>query len=148
MSKKERLRLILSLIEEQEIDNQKELTDALLNAGLNVSQATVSRDINELNLVKVAGAKRKTRYAQGNIGDDKFSGKFAELFKQVSVSIASANNLIVIKTLSGNAGSAGMAIDAMQAPEILGTVAGDDTLLIITKSNKDAELLLKRLRNI
>lgn len=148
MTKKERLRLILTLIEENEIDNQKELTDALLSAGCDVSQATVSRDINELNLIKVAGAKRKTRYAQGSNGDEKFTGKFAELFKQVSVSIASANNLIVIKTLSGNAGAAGMAIDAMQAPEILGTVAGDDTLLIITKSNKDAELLLKRLRNI
>ena len=69
------------------------------------------------------------------------------LFKQVCQSIVAANNLIIIKTLIGNAGTAGMAIDQMQIPEILGTIAGDDTLLIVTRTNSDADALVKLLRN-
>lgn len=148
MTKKERLRLILDIIAEEEVDNQKDLTDILRLKGYDVSQATVSRDINELNLIKTSGTKKKFRYIQGGIEINTVSKKYVELFKQVSVSLTSANNLIVVKTLGGNAGTAGMAIDEMRFSEILGTVAGDDTLLIVTKSNAEAEVLVKKLRNI
>lgn len=148
MTKKERLKLISEIIESEEVDNQKDLTDILRKKGYDVSQATVSRDINELNLVKGAGTGKKFKYVKGFVANGSVSQKYIELFKQVSISLTSANNLIVVKTLSGNAGAAGMAIDEMRFTEILGTIAGDDTLLIITKNNADADVLIKKLRNI
>ena len=148
MSKKQRLKDIMILIEENEIDTQEELTEKLNGMGYNVSQATVSRDINELNLVKVLGSNKKFRYARGCADIKEIPKKYIELFKHVTVSFTLASNLIVLRTLSGNAGTAGMAIDAMKIDQILGTIAGDDTLLIITKTNSDAEKVIKTLRSI
>ena len=145
MSKKERLLAINNLINEFEIDTQEELTEKLNSLGFNVSQATVSRDINELNLIKVEGVNKKFKYKA--VDDNlNLSKKIVDLFKQITLSIACANNLIVIKTLAGNASSAGMAFDEMQFPQVLGTVAGDDTLLVIAKTNSDAEIIMKKLR--
>ena len=146
--KKKRHEMILNLIKENEISTQDELLELLIQNGFSVTQATVSRDINELNLVKGAGTGKKFKYVKGFVANGSVSQKYIELFKQVSISLTSANNLIVVKTLSGNAGAAGMAIDEMRFTEILGTIAGDDTLLIITKNNADADVLIKKLRNI
>lgn len=146
MAKIDRLEKIKSLITEYEISTQEELTDMLNNAGYNVSQATVSRDINKLNLVKSEGVQKKTKYVLGNEDKSSVSEKIIDLFKQITVSIASVGNLIVIKTLNGNGNSAGMAIDKMNFSEVLGTVAGDDTLLIVTKSEADANFIVKSLR--
>ena len=147
MSKKDRLNFIKKIILEKEISTQEELTDALINAGFDVSQATVSRDINELNLIKVEGVNKKFKYHTSEITGET-PQKIIDLFKNVTLSINSANNLIVVKTLSGNAGTAGMAIDHMQIPGVLGTIAGDDVLLIIAKSNSDADIIVKSLRTI
>lgn len=146
MTKKQRLNEILSLIEKNEIDTQEELTSYLNSLGYNVSQATVSRDINELNLIKTSGIEKKYKYAKPNVRGDEIPDKIISLYKHVVVSVSYANNLIVVKTLGGNAGSAGMAIDAMHFPEILGTIAGDDTLLVVTKTNADAETIVKSLK--
>lgn len=146
MTKKSRLDEILRLIDTFEIDTQEELTEKLNNLGYNVSQATVSRDINELNLIKISGAEKKYKYSKANLSNETIPSKIISLYKHVVTSVTYANNLIVIKTLGGNAGTAGMAIDAMHFPEILGTVAGDDTLLVIAKSNSDAETIVKSLR--
>ena len=148
MSKKSRLNEIINLITEFEIGTQEELTDILLNKGYDVSQSTVSRDIKELNLIKVECADKKYKYAKPVVSEEELSPQTVSLLKHIILSIDSANNLIVIKTLSGNAGAAGMAIDNMQFPQVLGTVAGDDTLLIITKTNADAEIILKSLRTL
>ena len=148
MTKKNRLDAILSLIQENEIDTQEELTFKLNQMGYKVSQATVSRDICELNIIKVEGFKKKFKYASANLKLKEVGENILNLFRQVVTSIVSANNLIVIKTLSGNAGSAAMAIDAMHIPEILGTIAGDDTLLIVSKTNNDAEIIVKYLKEI
>ena len=78
----------------------------------------------------------------------KNSKKIIDLFKQVSVSCVAAGNLIVLKTLSGNAGTAGVAIDQMHFPQVIGTVAGDDTLLVVAKTNSDADVIVKTLRNL
>lgn len=147
MTKKERLNYIVSLIKEQEISNQEELTEILNSRGFNVSQATVSRDINELNLIKVDGVNKKYKYFLPEIIGET-PQKIVDLFKNVTTSIHLANNLIVVKTLSGNAGTAGMAIDNMKIPSVLGTIAGDDVLLIIAKTNSDAEVVIKSLRSI
>ena len=148
MTKKERLNAILNIIKDQEISTQEELTDALNSAGYNVSQATVSRDINELNLIKSDGLNKKTRYVKPSMDKSRISEKMINLFKEVTISINSANNLVIVKTLEGSAQSVGMTIDGMNLPEILGTVAGDDTLLIITKTNKDADTVLESLRSL
>ena len=147
MTKKQRLNEILSLITDYEIGTQEELTDKLNALGYNVSQATVSRDINELNLIKKqTGLQKKYKYSIASVSGEEIPEKIITLYKNVTLSVSAANNLIVIKTLGGNAGTAGMAIDAMHFPEILGTIAGDDTLLIITKTNSDAETIVKSLR--
>ncbi len=148
MIKKDRHNDIVKLIKEFEISTQEELTDKLNELGYNVSQATVSRDINELNLIKTEGSEKKARYIKPSMDKTKVDEKILSLFKHVTLSITAANNLIIIKTLSGNGSSVGMAIDKMDFPEILGTVAGDDTLLIITKSNKDADAVVESLRTL
>lgn len=146
MTKKQRLEKICSLINEYEISTQEELTTKLNECGFNVSQATVSRDINELNLVKSDGAQKKSKYVRCLDVENEIPRKIIDLFKQITVSIATAGNLIVVKTLNGNGGAAGMAIDEMKFSKILGTVAGDDTLLIVTKNEADAEHIVKTLR--
>lgn len=148
MTKKERLNAILALIDKYEIDTQEELTSKLNQQNYNVSQATVSRDIAELNIIKISGIKKKFRYSCAKNQIKELPDKIINLFRQVITSIDSANNLIIIKTLSGNANTAGTAIDAMHIPQVMGTIAGDDTLLIVAKNQADAEIIVKNLRNI
>lgn len=148
MNRKERLSKILELISTYEVSTQEELTDKLLNEGLDVSQSTVSRDIKDLNLIKVEGVNKKFKYTKAVLSQNNISERTINLFKQTTISIECANNLIVLKTLSGNAGTAGMAIDEMNFPQVLGTIAGDDTVLIIAKTNSDAEIILKSLRTL
>ena len=146
MAKKDRLEKIKSLITEYEISTQEELTEMLNKEGYDVSQATVSRDINKLNLVKAEGLQKKTKYILGGAEKSNVSDKIIDLFKQITLSISSVNNLIIVKTLNGNGNSAGMAIDKMNFSEVLGTIAGDDTLLVVTKSEADANFIVKSLR--
>ncbi len=148
MVKKQRLDKILSLIEEYEFSTQEELTDKLNQLGYFVSQATVSRDINELNLTKEAGKTKKFKYVRPTGTKFDVPDKIIDLYKNITLSVTQANNLVIIRTLIGNGNSAGMAIDAMHFPQVLGTVAGDDTVLIVTKAEKDADVLVKTLRNI
>ena len=148
MNKKDRQKEIINLITEYEIDTQEELTDKLNEMGICITQATVSRDINELNLIKVAGKIKKNRYAQVDVKNLALSEKIVSLFREIVVSITCVNNLIVVKTLSGNASAAGMVVDKMAMPQVLGSIAGDDTLLIVSKSNLDAEVMLKRLKEM
>jgi transcriptional regulator of arginine metabolism len=148
MTKKERLNLIKNIICDYEISTQEELTEKLNELGHVVSQATVSRDINDLNLIKVNGKTKKSIYVLPKIEGNSVSPKIIELFRQVTLSIEAANNLLVIKTLAGNAGTAGMAIDHMGINNILGTIAGDDTLLIVAKTEKDAKIIEKGLKKI
>ncbi len=148
MKRKDRLIAIENIISEYEISTQEELTHKLNELGFDVSQATISRDINELALIKTDGVAKKSIYVMPQKINTEIPTKIKELFKNITVSIVSANNLIVVKTLNGNGSSAGMAIDQMRIPQILGTIAGDDTLLIVAKNNSDAETILKILQAI
>ena len=148
MSKKLRHDAIINLITKNDVATQEELTAELINMGFDVSQATVSRDIKELNLIKVEGVNKKFKYVKVEVGKSDLSPQIISLFKQITTSIEFANNLIVVKTLSGNASAAGMAIDQMHFSQVLGTVAGDDTVLIVTKSTADAEIVIKGLRSL
>jgi len=148
MLKKDRHSAILQLIEEQKIYTQEELTLALVNKGYDVSQSTISRDINELNLVKIDSNSEKSYYVRALSTGNQLSPERISLLKHITVSVEYANNLIVVKTLSGNAGSAGMIIDELNFPQVLGCVAGDDVVIIVAKSNDDAEVVSKILKNI
>ena len=146
MIKNSRRQAIIELIKNFDISTQEELTEKLTEKGFDVSQATISRDIKELNLIKVEGENKRLKYTIVEDFNTKLSPQLISLFKQITLSIESANNLIVLKTISGNASAAGMAIDEIKLPQVLGTVAGDDTLLIITKTSADAEIVVKGLK--
>ena len=148
MIKKSRHQAIISLINSFDVSTQEELTAKLVEQGFVVSQATVSRDIKDLNLIKVEGANKKTKYVKVDLAQNKLTPQRISMFKQIMLSIESANNLIVLKTISGNASAAGMAVDEINFPQVLGTVAGDDTLLIITKTVSDAEIVVKGLKSL
>ena len=135
---------ILELIEHNEIDTQNKLADMLRAAGFDVTQATVSRDIKELNLVKVQGSNGKSRYAQPKIKTKNENVRFRNILKEVVLSVTPAENLIVIKTVSGCGNAAAEAIDNSNAPGIVGTLAGDNTVLVIVDRKDDVPAILDR----
>ena len=130
MSNKTRQQAILDIIAQNELDTQEELATMLQQCGYNVTQATVSRDIKQLGLVKVAGKSKKYRYTQVSY---KEHGLHASV-----LSMQNAGNLIVIKTVSGAANSAGAYVDRMNLPQLLGSIAGDDTIFCVARTEKDA----------
>lgn len=146
MQRNERQQKILEIISEKEIDTQEELCAELIKQNFNVTQATISRDIKDLKLYKVSGTQKKYKYACLESDDDSVSGRMKHLFRECVQSINYANNLIVIKTMRANGSTAGIFVDSLQLKEIIGSVAGDDTLLIIVDSNEDTQLVADRLR--
>ena len=129
---------ILSIIEQNDIETQEELAGKLKEMGIVVTQATVSRDIKELRLLKVLSASGGYKYATADKAEHGLSERFVRMFKDSVLSISFAGNIIVIKTLSGSANVAAEAIDSMRLPEILGTMAGDNTILAIVHSEAEA----------
>lgn len=147
--KNKRQNAILELIQTHCIDTQEDLQSMLCDRGFPVTQATVSRDIRELNLVKSAGSDGVYRYRiAGNAAPEPGSEQLIPILKRAAKSVAAANNLVVVKTHAGMGNAVGAAVDAMQLTNCLGTLAGDDTLLIIAQSNAAAneiQSLLHRL---
>ncbi len=148
MSRSTRQSKILDIIASKDIETQEELVAELADCGIVVTQATVSRDIKELGLVKTLSAQNKYKYTSVKSTDIKVSEKLLNVFREAVITIASANNLVIVKTLSGSANAVGMVIDQMHFNEMFGSVAGDDTLLIIAKSNDDAFILKQKLTGI
>ena len=127
---------IIELIKEYDIDTQEELAARLNEAGFKVTQATVSRDIRALKMTKVAGKDGKSRYAilqdtQPGLGD-----QYTRVLNDAVVSIEVGQNLVVIKTVTGMAMGVATALDALKWPEILGCIAGDDTIMCACKSSE------------
>ncbi len=135
--KSERQRAILNIISENHVDTQEELTRLLKEAGYNVTQATVSRDIKELNLIKAQGHDGRSRYVHRQPNSP--MNNYKTILKSSIVSVNFAMNDVVVKCYSGTAPASAAAIDAMDISEIIGTVSGDDTILIIASSEKNAE---------
>lgn len=129
-----------------EIDTQEELCAELNKLNFNVTQATISRDIKELKLYKISGMTKKYKYACLESDDDSVRGKMKTLFRECVQTITSANNLIVIKTMRGNGSTAGLFVDSLQLKEILGSIAGDDTLLIVVDNNENTHIVAQKLR--
>ena len=138
MAVKPRQQAILDIIGMHELDTQEELVAMLQKCGYNVTQATVSRDIKQLGLVKVAGKSKKYKYIQVNYKENGLKSKYDNIFRESVLSIQSAENMIVIKTVSGAANSACAFIDHMMIPELLGSIAGDDTIFCVADSTGNA----------
>ena len=140
---------ILQLIGENNIETQQELTEALCKIGYDVTQATVSRDIKELRIVKRLNDGGRYVYAQSGINSDSdMNERFNIIFEKSVVSIEYAVNNIVVKTLSGMAQAAAAALDAMDLPEVVGTIAGDDTIIMVVRSEESARRLVYKLRSM
>ena len=136
---------ILEIISKKEIETQEELCEELNSLNYVVTQATISRDIRDLHLFKVAGIEKKYRYAYINDGESEISPKMKSLFRNCVISVRSAQNLVVVKTLSGNGSNAGAVIDKLNHEEIVGSVAGDDTLLVICENDQGAETVVAKI---
>ena len=146
--KSARQNAILELIRERDIETQEEFANELKTLGIVVTQATVSRDIKELRLLKVLAADGGYKYATADKADHSLSDRFVRMFVDSVLSITYSNNIIVIKTLSGSANAAAEAIDSMRWTEILGTMAGDNTILVIVRTNDDAPEIVARFQEI
>ncbi len=144
MKQNARQNAIIDIITHREVSTQSELTFLLKEQGFNATQATVSRDICDLHLIKIQGSVRKFRYAQKK-ADEKIT-HLAKIFKETVLSIVPAQNLLVIKTYPGNANSVAALVDGLELSLILGTISGDDTFLIITKDAEDAHKVEKILK--
>ena len=146
--KSARHNLILEIIEEKDIETQEELAEELLNRGVKVTQATVSRDIKELRLLKVLSERGGYKYATVERAEKGLNDRFARILSDSIVHVEPINNLVIVNTLTASANAAGEAIDSMKWSEVAGTLAGDNTLLIITRSNEDADALIARFNNL
>lgn len=135
----------MEIIDRNVIETQEELAEKLKEQGMDVTQATVSRDIKELKLIKVMAEDGRYKYAPLSQGESMVSNRLLTVFSQSLVTCDYANNIVVIKTLPGMAQAAASAIDSLKQSEILGTIAGDDTIMIVCRAEKLAEELVNRL---
>ena len=141
MKKYTRQSKVLELIENNEIETQEELADHLKKIGIDVTQATISRDIRELRLIKVLSKSGKYKYAAMGQNVESTTDRLIKIFKNSIVSINIAGHLLVIKTLPGAAQICGSAVDSLGIDEIVGTIAGDDTIFVaVSNINKINEI--------
>ena len=143
----ERQNAILQLINDYDIETQYDLTNALKKRGFEVTQATVSRDIKELRLVKKQTEHGKSIYTKNSDSPlSDMDSRFNIIFCKCVLSVEYAVNNIVIKTLPGMAQAAGAAVDSMDLPEVVGSIAGDDTVMMVVRSEESARRLVYKLR--
>lgn len=139
---------ILEIIDLKEIETQDELSDELGMLGLNVTQATVSRDIKELRLIKVLTKNGRYKYSTLKDQENVLSDRLAKLFKNSVLSIDYAGNILVMKTLTGAGQAAAAAIDAAQLDDIVGTIAGDDTIFIVVRDVSKIEEIIEHFKKL
>lgn len=149
--KRSRQSKILELIQQYEIETQEELGRRLQEAGFAVTQATISRDIREMALTKIAGQNGRPKYAStdygGQVSPAAYSDRYARVLQDGIVSITPADNLVVIKTVSGMAMAVAAAVDALGIEEIVGSIAGDDTIMCAVKSAELVSGVMETLKN-
>lgn len=139
---------VIALIEQYEIETQEELACRLKAAGFRVTQATVSRDIRELRLLKVSAGGKKQKYVLPRQEKAGLVDKFARVLKDGLVSIETAQNILVAKTVSGMAMAVAAAIDAMKFEEVVGTIAGDDTIMMAIRTAEEAAAVRTKLQKM
>lgn len=146
--KRERHEVVVELINKYDIETQEELAAYLRREGFEVTQATVSRDIRELNLSKISAGNGRQKYIILQKDDTKLGDKYIRVLRDGFVSMDMAQNILVIKTVQGMAMAVAAAIDAMKFPEVIGCIAGDDTIFAAVRSVEDTKAVMKRLDEI
>lgn len=138
---------IIDLINKTAVETQEELQQLLADNGFYVTQATVSRDIKELGLIKIA-SENGYRYAVDRNTTKNVSVKMSNMFRESVLSMDSANNLIVIKTLAGSAEAAGVLIDHLDMDGVMCCISGDDAVLVVAKAEEYVQPVLRKLNEI
>ena len=139
---------IIELIEQYDIETQDELAELLRKEGFDVTQATVSRDISKLALSKVPGKNGRQKYALLNHQDHQMAEKYVGILREAFVSMDQAQNILVIKTVSGMAMAVATALDNIGWKEIVGCIAGDDTIMCAIRTMEDAQTVMAELEKI
>lgn len=146
MKNKRQMRII-EIISREEISTQEELSQRLAQMGEHVTQATVSRDIRELNLIKIPGAAGKPKYAAG-ANPAAVSGRLIRVFMETVTAVESSGNIVVIRTISGSANAAAELIDSLGWEEMLACLAGDNTILVVVKEGYSGQELAVKFREL
>ncbi|MCM1386679.1 MAG: arginine repressor [Bacillus sp. (in: Bacteria)] len=146
--KRNRHEKIIELIGKYEIETQEELADKLKNEGYQVTQATVSRDIRQLKLSKIAGEGGRQKYALYDKEDGQLGDKYIRVLKDGYISMDMAQNILVMKTVSGMAMAVAASVDAMKMPEIVGCIAGDDTIMMAIRTVEDTILVMDKIKKM
>jgi transcriptional regulator of arginine metabolism len=137
---------ILEIIKNNDVETQEELTAYLQQEGFVVTQATVSRDIRELKLTKIAMDNGRQKYAVISEGESDLMDKYVRVLREGFLNVDMAGNLVVVKTVSGMGSAVGAAVDAMKMDKVVGSIAGDDTLLLVIRTEEDARNIVEHLR--
>ena len=148
MSRSARQTKIINIISTMEIETQEELVAQLADAGFDVTQATISRDIKELGLIKTLTPNNKYKYVTKQTMEVKISNKLLNVVKETVLSIVTAENLIVVKTISDSATAVASAIEQLAIPQIVGVIADRSTILIVCASTSDAQLVKEKISQI
>ena len=146
--KRVRQRRIIEIVENHDVETQEELTELLHKEGIIATQATISRDIRELKLSKVANEEGKQHYVVLRQEDAYLNDKYNRVLKEGFISMDQAQNILVVKTVYGMAIAVAAAIDALKQPEVVGSIAGDDTIMIALKTAEDTPALMEKIRQI
>ncbi len=146
--KKVRQRKIIELVEQYEIETQEELAELLQKEGVVATQATISRDIRELKLSKVTNIEGKQKYSILRQEDNYLLDKYIRVLREGFISMAQAQNILVVKTVSGMAMAVAAAIDGLKYPEIVGSIAGDDTIMVAVKSTEETTVLIQKIKEL
>lgn len=139
---------ILEIIQKQNVETQEELAAALKKMGIRATQATVSRDIKELRLAKVMTQDGISKYTAPDKNELGMTNRFIRMLSDSLLSAESSGTMVVIKTLSGSAGVAAEAIDGLDWPEPMGTIAGDNTIFMVVHSEAEAKAVTERIREL
>ena len=146
--KKERLGKIIEIIGSKDVETQEELAMLLRKAGYDVTQATVSRDIRELRLSKVSAGDGKQKYVAYAQDDTQLGDKYIRVLREGFVSMDMAMNILVIKTVAGMAMAVAAAVDNMKFSEVVGTIAGDDTIMMAIRTVEETKELMDKLKGM
>ena len=139
---------IIDLISRNDVETHEELADLLNGEGFRVTQATVSRDIRELKLTKISLNDGRQKYAVMQASGENMNEKYLRILKDGFLSMDMAQNLLVVKTVSGMAMAVAASIDATQWPEVSGCIAGDDTIMCANRSVDDTLIVMEKIRKI
>ncbi len=146
MTKLDRHKKILELITERTVSTQTELTELLIKAGFDVTQATTSRDLQELRIMKVLLNDGTYKYTAAKENEADINGKLRNILGECLINADCAMNIVVLKTITGAAQAVAFALESVVKDDIVGSIAGDDTIMIVVRSERDAKLLCTKLK--